>query len=251
MERRIYGERVSIDTGEVKKFWDKRAESFEEKGIGAVLCRDQAPETQDKRNAFSHDYLLPRLKVDKDTQVLDVGCGIGRMAEMLLPLCGFYCGTDFSPKMVQAAGQTCARIKEECPSAAPYQLYPLSYLETMEKGPGFFGRKFGLLVSMGVCMYINDAELEQSFCRLPELMDEHSTICISEAVGLGKRLTLNRFPSEALQTDYSVIYRTREEYLAFFAPLLEAGFSVEEESYVLDYGHLYSDSGRWYSILRR
>jgi len=46
----------------------------------------------------------------------------------------------------------------------------------------------------------------------------------------GSRLTLDRFPSEELQRDYSAIYRTPEQCHALFgAPLRAAGFVCEVE----------------------
>ena len=251
MKNRIYGEKVSIPQEVVKEFWTKRASMFAEKGISTVICGDQVAERALQETAFDRDHIIPKLGITKESRVLDIGCGVGRVAKMLLPQCGFYCGVDYTEEMIKVSETVCAQTKKEFPEAGEYELHHLSFPETVQQKAGLLGGPFDVCVILGVCVYMNDEELEQSLRHLPDLMSDHAVLWFQESVGLKERLTLDRFPSEALQTGYTSIYRTKEEYMELYAPLFKAGFSFVEEAPFPDFGNPYEDSGRWYGILKR
>ena len=99
----------------------------------------------------------------------------------------------------------------------------------------------------------NDAELQTCFEELLPLLEQNCVIYLTETVAVETRLTLNHLPSAALKADYSVIYRTPEEYKKYYTPLLEAGFRVVKQDYL---PHLNNEKGfeetdRWYTILER
>lgn len=241
-EKRVYGRNVAIDTEHVHEFYEKRASMG---NISAVLLGNT--EAVDEKNKFDREIILPKLGITKDARVLDVGCGIGRLAEMVLPQCGFYYGIDFSENMVNATEKVCFGLA----TRSQFACRAMSFSQVTEHSPSFYGGKFNAILVSGVCMYINDTELKQIFSRLNELLDNSCTLYFTEPVGLKARLSLLDFPSKELQTDYSAIYRTVEEYTALYSPLLEAGFSIIEQNYRPKFGETYTDTGRWYTILKR
>ena len=241
-EKRVYGRNVVIDTSHIHEFYEKRA-AIED--ASAVLLGNV--KSVDEKNKFDREEILPKLGITKATRVLDIGCGIGRMAEMVLPRCGFYYGVDFSESMVNATEKVCQGIV----SKGGFECRTMSFSDVLEHDPDFFGGKFGAVLVLGVCVYINDDELRKIFSTLNGLLDDTCTLYFAEPIGLGERLSLVDFPSRELHTDYSAIYRTAEEYTALYAPLLDAGFSIVEQNYSPRFGETYTDTGRWYTILKR
>lgn len=241
-EKRVYGRNVAIDTGHIHDFYEKRAAIGD--GSAVLLGNTKAV---DEKNKFDREIILPKLGLTKDARVLDVGCGIGRIAEMVLPRCGFYCGVDFSESMVKATEKLCHSLAEK----DRFDCRVMSFSQVVEHSSDFYGGKFDAVLVLGVCMYINDAELKRIFNKLNCLLADTCTVYFTEPVGLGERLSLVDFPSKDLQMDYSAIYRTAEEYTTLYAPLLEAGFSVAEQNYRPRFGETYTDTGRWYTILKR
>ncbi len=249
-ETRIYGTPVSVNADDIRNFWEQRARMYGEKGDCAVLCGEQFSDSGEKRNAFTREVIVPQLHITGDTRVLDVGCGVGRLAKMLLPLCGFYYGVDFSQNMVNAARQTCEQMKSDgC--KADYKVKQLSFFDALQKLPEYYGGTFDCIIVCGVCMYVNDEILQESFCNIPALLGRHSTAFFQEHAGRRERLTLNNFYSDVLNTSYNAIYRTPEEYLSFYQPLLKAGFSIERQGEFSNLDENYADTYRWYAVLKR
>lgn len=249
-ETRIYGTPVSVDAENVKAFWEHRAEMYGEKGDGAVSCGEQFPDSVEKRNAFIRELLTAQIDITTSTRVLDIGCGVGRLAKMLLPRCGFYYGVDLSQNMVDAARQTCEQMKLDG-YKADHKVEQLSFFDTLQKTPDYYGGAFDCIIVCGVCAYINDEILQQSFGKMPALLQSHSTVLFLEPVGQGERLTLNNFHSDALDALYSAIYRTEEEYLSLYRPLFQAGFSIAKKGRIPGFDEEYKDTFRWYAVLKR
>lgn len=249
MSGRIYGEKKDISEQDVKAFYNKRAAMASKMSspYSAVLNGDQNPTHADLLNRFDREYIIPKLGITRDTAVLDIGCGIGRIAGMVTPLCGRYLGADFAPEMITVARKTVAGLNENA------EFICASFKELMDKPVESFNGKFSCVFMRGVCMYINDDELKYCMSRLPDLLAEHCTMYVGDPVGIGKRLTLDEIHSEQLNSDYSAIYRTQEEYTEFYKPFIDRGFRFVESTFFPPEvnGAKYSDTDRWYAILER
>lgn len=250
-ETRVYGTAVSVNEENIKSFWEQRAEMYKEKGDSTViLYGEQFSDALEKQNAFTSDVLIPQLNITGNSRILDVGCGVGRLARMLLPKCGFYYGVDFSKSMVNTTRLVCEKMKSEgC--KADYKIEQLSLSDALQKTPDYYGGVFDCICFCGVCMYVNDEILQESFCNIPKLLGNCSAVLFQEPVGISERLTLNNFYSGALNTLYNAIYRTPEEYLSLYQPLLNAGFSVEHQGNIPDLDENYAETYRWYAVLKR
>lgn len=225
-KHRIYGDKVSIHMENVQSFYNKRAELVEQKGWGAISLGDEDSSIANRVYDYDQDTLFPKLGVGPDTRVLELGCGMGRWAKIVLPHCSTYCGIDFSKEMLKAAEKICEDYAEKS------TFFQFSASEATEKDPLFYGETFQCIILSGVCIYINDKELTRIFERLPLFAHTNCTICVKETVALSERLTLNEFHSEALQSTYNAIYRTKEEYRTMFEPLMNAGFSISEQYFL-------------------
>ena len=163
MSNRIYGTRTDINEQEVRDFYNKRAAlaSSMKNPLSAVVNGEQNPEQADTRSRFDREYIVPRLDLTPNSAVLDIGCGMGRFAEMVLPLCGRYLGADFAPEMIAAAEKRTAAYSDQAKYVCA------SFSELMSKPDSFFGGKFDCVIMLGVCMYINDTELVKCLTSRP------------------------------------------------------------------------------------
>lgn len=107
MGNRVYNEKVLVDTDKIKKFYNDRAskaESFDNE-YTLVLLKDSKPELAQKRDEFEKKVILPQLNMNSDSNVIDIGCGIGRWADALANKVHSYVGIDFSESMIHLASR--------------------------------------------------------------------------------------------------------------------------------------------------
>ena len=248
MENRIYGKKFEIDTEKTRKLYDKRAVNLDNMAsiYTSVLLGDQNPEYADEWNKTEKDMILPYLDIDSDSQVLDLGCGIGRWAENLMPLCRAYVGIDFSSEMISVSKRRCAEFINEnkyflCSSVQDY----LNSEKTLIRPD--------TVIFSYVCMYINDSDIEGCFRKLLDAAEQKCTIYFLDTVALKERLTLNEIYSSALKSDYSALYRTVEEYDELFGIFEKEGFKKVSQGFMpkLNSEVQYSETDRHYTILKR
>lgn len=246
---RIYGKRIDINGKHTENFYNARAKSIKQMAnpYVSVLLGDQNPEYALAWDAYEKENILPKMQIDEHNKVLDIGCGMGRWAEVLIPRSGYYCGTDLSSEMVR-----CARERNNFPGRR-YDFLNYGFEEFCalpeEELTGCFDR----LWICGIMMYINDNALFAGMKRLLGKMALHAKVYFTETIALEERLTLNQFYSEALKADYDVIYRTEEEYNQVYRSWLDAGFKIREQGILphLNKEKEYSETERWYTIMER
>ena len=156
------------------------------------------------------------MKLDETSCVLDLCCGAGRLLEFMPENIAKYRGIDFSSGMIDIARSLNNRDNAE--------FFTGSILEAdkiLADEKGTFNRTI--------------------------------IICLKVSVGIGDRLTLKDFYSDKLQSDYSAIYRTRDEYMNIFAQTLEQdGFSITDEGFVFDDSlNNRKETTQYYFILER
>lgn len=248
-EHRIYEEKADISGKNTREFYDMRARNVNqmECPYTAVLLGDQDPKHAEEWNVFEHENILPKLQITKDSNVLDIGCGIGRWAEQVIPLCNYYCGVDFSSEMIKIARQ------RNRGHGGNFEFYNSSFQDFVHEEKEKFKGKFNRLIVAGVCMYINDCELSGCLSDLLELFQEKSIFYLTETVGVEKRLTLREFYSDTLHCDYDAIYRTPQEYKKYFKVIEDAGYQPLEQDFLpkLNNEKKFSETERWYSVYKR
>ena len=140
---RVVGKNISIDVNHVREFYNKRAAFTSENGWGTVLLSAEDPTIALRGHNYDHDVLFPKLNIDEKARVLEIGCGIGRWASIILPHCGCYCGSDFSEEMLKVAEGICGDYYGR------YNFHHLSATETVEKDTEFFGGAFDSVLFSG------------------------------------------------------------------------------------------------------
>lgn len=243
MAERVYGEKVSIDTKNTISFYNQRAKTIKnrEQEYTTVLLGDQDPEYAVKWDEYEKGFVLPKLMLNRNKVVLDLGCGMGRLADAVSDKVKEYYGVDFSSEMIAVAKQNVRN--NNC------HFYTMSVVDALSD-PKITARKYDLVLMAGVSMYINEDELKESYRLLRNLVNKDSLFYFEESVGKKERLTLNHIWSEDLQDYYGAIYRTREEYKSLIDECIN-GAKYIEEGYMnfLDKEER-SETSHWYALLQ-
>ena len=226
-ESRVIGKRKDISYGSTLDFFNDRAERYTENNPYSVtMYQDSNPNLVETRNKKEVEKLLPLLKIDSKSRVLDVACGIGRWSDAIEEKIEEYCGIDFSSRLIELA-----KKRNQFGSNRDFIVGHSADLRKIlkENGKG----KYNRILLIGSLMYLNDSDVESVMRQVEEICEERALICIREPVGIINRLTLSDFYSEELNHNYNAIYRTRDELKKVFElTLMSRGFVLEESNFL-------------------
>ena len=214
-----------IDNGNIVNFFNIRAGKIEELDpLRVVMYQDGNPKLVIQRDIAEKEILLPKLKLDNNTRILDVGCGTGRWVDSLGDSFKHYHGIDIGSGFINYARN---KFKNNNIKFSVNKIENLS-LEVLEED-----EKFNLLLCMGVLIYLNDDDLIRALKSINEMMSANSRLVFREPIAMFERLTLIDEYSEEMQQKYSAIYRTQAELLSFFILYLNK-FNIMECDVLFD-----------------
>ena len=245
---RIYERKKEIDTDAVREFYDKRARQFNQSaktGKGSLYATVSLSEQiAVKRDVMEKETIIPLLNIQKTDSILDIGCGVGRWAESVIPLCYQYVGADYSAEMIKCCNN---RFKDK----GGHIRFVNTSVQELPESEFVKGIFFDIVLLIGTAIYINDQDLERLFQNVAGLLSKGGRFYIRETIGIGKRLTLDGIWSQALDSNYSAVYRTREEYLDMLNPILAVSDLLDERIVSAFDDPAKPDTTRWYAVLRK
>ena len=202
---RLYGEKEDINKENIKDFFDKRAEKKVESLM--TITSFQEKENLDQRQEEESKIVLENIDLN-GKKILEIGCGIGRWAEIFHDKCDTYLGLDFAKNLIKIAKEN--YNYENC-YFQEMSAVDIKIDELLVKPP------FDIIFIAGVLVFLNDEDIPKMINQINKLISNEKTIYIRETISLmDTRLTLKDFYSENLETNYSAIYRTKEELIDFF-----------------------------------
>ena len=230
---RIYGNIEEIDSEKIKKFFNNRAKKDEEALLVKTEFSDK--ENVEKRQKEESELLLNKIDFE-NKKILEIGCGIGRWAEVFHDKCDSYLGIDYSEDLIDIAKEN--YNYDNC----HFQVLSASQLDTADL---LVSAPFDIVIITGVLIYFNDDTIKKMIKDLNSLCASNKTIYIRETLSfLETRLTLKDFFSENLEADYNAIYRTDDEFLDFIKGIngnitIETGEIFDELKNFTETGYKY------------
>ena len=238
---------AEIDYGNTLHFFNNRAGKYREDNPYAVtMYQDNNPSLVEERNKAEVAKLLPLLKLNFQSKVLDLACGVGRWSDAITTEIQEYCGVDFSERLIELARKRTHEKNRVFYVGSAIEFGTI--LTEHHKG------QYDRIILMGILMYINDWDLAAVMEQILKTAEEHTVICIREPVGIDERLTLKEFYSEELKDNYDAIYRTRDElFNVFEKTLMTAGFRITQSGFLFDEDALNNrkETAQYYFVLER
>lgn len=245
---RIIKNVVNLNEEDVKNFYNKRAFKYDEKNpYLSVMLQDANPELAIYRDRYEKQTILPFLNLDKQSKVIDIGCGVGRWADLVQAYTDCYYGIDFSEEIINIAKERKYRDMFK-PNYIVASFQDIAF----GKSKNLIKDKFNRVIIAGVGIYINDDELERCYNGLLDILDKDTIIYIREPIGIEERLTLKEFYSNEMSLYYNAIYRTKEQYIEMLAKTLcNKDFFIESEGYIItDDTQNRKETTQYYFILK-
>jgi ubiquinone/menaquinone biosynthesis C-methylase UbiE len=187
----------------VSKFFELRAQRLDTSNpLTAVMYQDTNPDLAIARDVYEKEYLIPKLKINKYSRILDYGCGTARLGAYLGLDVAEYIGIDPSPHFIEYATRELSElgnVKLICGG--------VEVLRTVTNAPN-------IIIIGGVTQYMEHQALEEllkEINRFFENSKEELTLYLRTSVSRGEGFELNNVWSEELNSHYSAIYRSVED----------------------------------------
>ena len=176
-----------------KQFWESRAR----KGLPTTLTSFKGEQTKiDEQTEKELNILLNH--VNSDSNILDLGCGDGRLTIPLSKYCKSIKAIDFSKTYVNAIRmKQIPNIQIECIDAS-------QYLDTAS---------YDVIIISGLFPCLNDIQLLTIFHRVRMMLAPNGILAIRTTVSKTKRFDLINMYSEELNDLYTAHYRLQSEYM--------------------------------------
>ncbi len=190
---------MDLDYGKIKAFWKIRAQEAEKKQRAVNLGASEEQCTLQLQKLFS--VIEPA-----DQNIIDLGCGTGRLALPLAEAGKQVVATDYIESLLDQINQEASQkgLKNIETVCAPcYEKLPVAY------------GTFDIALISGLMIYLNDPELDRLITNAAELIRPRGKIIVRESIGTQGRFEVDRF-SEELKADYQAIYRTTSEIEELF-----------------------------------
>ncbi|WP_037354226.1 class I SAM-dependent methyltransferase [Selenomonas sp. FC4001] len=204
---RIKGDAIDIDDQNVKEFFSNRVKKELPYRYNYTNYQDANPELVLMRDKCEKEKIIPLLQLNGKENVLDIGCGVGRWGDYFSGKEGYsYIGADYCKEILDIAEKHFQG--NENVSFIHTSFQDLAYMLSAAK----VNMYFDLVLINGVLMYINDDDITTCLQGIKELVKPSGRVYVKETVGKESRLTLLNIYSEELLSNYSAIYRSKEEY---------------------------------------
>ena len=230
---RIKNTSIEIDDIKTHDFFEGRIKKKLYHRYNLVNYQDDHPQLALERDCFEKKKILPLLEIKQNSRVIDIGCGVGRWGDEIVPLLkdGIYLGVDYSKNMIDVAKKSLQTVENE---RRKYYVGTFqNVIDVLDQNN--IKTDFDVVIVNGVLMYINDIDIEKCIGNITRLTNNGSCIYIKESVGITSRYTLKDVYSEELSSQYNAIYRGVAEYFEIFdsffgkESLVQSGETFEEE----------------------
>jgi len=196
-----------MNTESISNFFSLRAQRLSSVNpLSAVMYQDSNPDLAEARDLYEKNTLLPKMFLEKNSIVLDYGCGTARLGKYLAPVIGEYIGIDPSQDFIDYAEK----------ELAPYLNVKLICGATEKLNS--LGAEPDRIIIGGVTQYLEDQDLADML-KTVSLFFENSKkaviLYLRTSVSCRDKFELNQVWSEELQSYYSAIYRSAEEMKYF------------------------------------
>ena len=191
--RKDEGRSFSIDEGVVSSYFNKKQ---------CLVFTDESARKEEVA-------ILPYLSVTEQSKVLDLGCGDGRWARILVPKCDEYVGLDLAEKFVEKAEQDYGGQ-----GARFYCCRAQDYVDD---------NQYDLILAIGLITYMNDEDIRKMVRNCSQMLAQGGRLVVRSVTlktdGANREVYSykpNIFMRLLGKAAYEVIRRSVDEEVALF-----------------------------------
>lgn len=196
---------MTLDHAQIKKFWDRRAQSLDHSNPVATTNLESDQELQKAKLRIERQKVLAMMEFSPEMEVLDLGAGIGTWSILFAERCKHVDIVEYSERMLCIAREL---AKERSLSNIKYILQDvLQYTSDIQ---------YDIIFISGLLIYITDDKIARLFENLRGYSKPGTILVLRDSTGVPNRYEIVNQFSEAAGDYYNAIYRTRDEYIELF-----------------------------------
>jgi cyclopropane fatty-acyl-phospholipid synthase-like methyltransferase len=196
-----------IDDHKVKIFWDNRASFYGRVPFESIANLEEESELLELKIKHEIEVIQNFYPSFQGQNVLDLGSGVGQWSLRF---------ADWGAMQVSAVEYSNNLVKIGRREVAQRGLsHKIKFYESSAQN--FKTKdKFDLIFISGLFVYLNDIDAQKLCSNLISFCSSNSIVFVRDGTGLERRYEITDKYSERLKSQYSAIYRSREEYLELF-----------------------------------
>lgn len=214
-----------LNESKVKKFWDNRSALYNKLPFESIVNMEHDPELLKIKVQDETTKVFSWLPSLKGKSILDLGAGVGQWTFRFHEHgASRIVAVEYSEPLVEIG-----RLEAQSRQA--------ENIEFIVSGAEDFisNERFDVIFISGLFVYLNDRQVETLISNLKNVVHEGTIIMLRDGTGLVERYEINNQFSELLQTEYSALYRTAQEYKAIFK---RVGFDTYKDENIFPEGHV-------------
>lgn len=231
-----------LNPNKIKNFWENRGTKYQKIPFESISNLEECPELLQEKIDIEKTQVLPRLHLHADQTVLDLGAGVGQWTFRFAPLVKKVVAVEYASTQVKLAKKTLLQNK----------IFNVKYIESPAEDFET-NEKFDLIFISGLFVYMIDEQVSKLLPKLRNWIKPKGIIFLRDGTSiLQTRYIIEDKFSENLKSEYSAIYRTRNEYLELFNA---AGYNLLEDDQMFPEGfrlNKYPETRlRFYSFVKK
>jgi 2-polyprenyl-3-methyl-5-hydroxy-6-metoxy-1,4-benzoquinol methylase len=191
-----------IDPGRVKDFWEGRGAKIGTMAAASLCNLEQRPEILEDKVRVERECMLSVTPLRPEATLLDLGAGVGQWSLLFAPRVHHVVAVEYVKAFVEAGRAEAARR-----GISNLHYVNLSVEDFRAE------EKFDVVFISGLLVYLTDPQAASLVAKLRSMLKDQGVVVLREPTSVlpGRFEILDKF-SEALQTTYSALYRTADEY---------------------------------------
>lgn len=198
-----------IDADKVKEFWEKRGEKLGSVAFESIVNLEEDPDALAEKIRVETKNVFDYLGDITGKSMVDLGAGIGQWSFRFHDMgAAHVTAVEYAESLVDIGRAEAERRDIETIEfvASPAEQFVSD-------------RTYDFIYISGLYVYLNDDQTGALMANLPKLLHEGSVVLLRDGTGVPDRHEINQQMSDHLGSEYSAIYRTKEDYIDLFATI--------------------------------
>lgn len=229
-----------IDSEKIKLFWETRSKKWGKLPFESIANLEDNPQLLQLKIRLEQDKILPLLSLNSESQVLDLGAGVGQWSFRFSNIAQHVTAVEYMNSFTKIASEEA--IKRGVKNIKFINSAAESFISD---------QTFDVIFISGLYVFLNPDQAKKLMDNLPKFLKNNGKLLLRDGTSiLDTSYQINNRYSTILNEYYSAFYRTRSEYLKLF----EKDFHLIQDGQMFEDGsplNKFPETRLWYYLFNK